>query len=349
MEFLSRDQFRAAVKLRDNYCCVICGKKESNECNIDAHHILERRLWANGGYIINNGVSLCHDHHILAEQTILSCNELREAAGITTIVLPEHLYNDADFTYDKWGNIIISNGVRLKGELFFDQSVQKILTEGGVMDMFLEHIKYPRTMHCPWSNPSKDDRVIHDISRFDGTEVLVTEKMDGENTTVYSDYIHARSLSGINGEDHSYVKTLQARIGHDIPKGWRICGENMAAQHSIKYDNLETYFYVFSIWNERNNCLSWDETLEWVELLNLRTVPILYRGIYDEKIIQSLWNESMRDYREGYVVRITDSFSYADFRKVLMKFVRPSHVNTDTHWRHRQFCPNKLRDGVKLW
>jgi hypothetical protein len=35
---------------------------------------------------------------------------------------------------------------------------------------------------------------------------------------------------------------------------------------------------VFSIWNEQN-ALSWDETVEWAELLGLFTVPVLWRGI----------------------------------------------------------------------
>ena len=31
--------------------------------------------------------------------------------------------------------------------------------------------------------------------------------------------------------------------------------------HSIAYDALPAHFLVFSIWNERNECLSWDETV----------------------------------------------------------------------------------------
>ena len=31
---------------------------------VDAHHLLERRLWPDGGYHLDNGVSLCAEHHL---------------------------------------------------------------------------------------------------------------------------------------------------------------------------------------------------------------------------------------------------------------------------------------------
>ncbi len=127
---LSREQFRNGVFERDNNQCVIC----KDPTDLVAHHIMERRLWSDGGYYISNGASLCEKDHILAEQTVLSCEEIREAAGITVILLPPRLYQDT--RYEKWGNIILPDGRRLKGELFFDSSVQKILKSGGVLGHF---------------------------------------------------------------------------------------------------------------------------------------------------------------------------------------------------------------------
>lgn len=59
----TRDEFREKVFSRDNSLCVICGKPAK-----DAHHIIERRLFTDGGYYLDNGASLCETHHILAEQ-----------------------------------------------------------------------------------------------------------------------------------------------------------------------------------------------------------------------------------------------------------------------------------------
>jgi hypothetical protein len=60
------------------------------------------------------------------------------------------------------------------------------------------HTKYPRTWHLPDSpNRGADGDHAHaDYSTFDGREVVVTEKLDGENTTIYADgHSHARSVS----------------------------------------------------------------------------------------------------------------------------------------------------------
>ena len=60
------------------------------------------------------------------------------------------------------------------------------------------YYKYPRTPHLPFSpGGTKDDRRLRDINCFVGKEVVVTEKMDGENTSIYRDYYHARSINSI--------------------------------------------------------------------------------------------------------------------------------------------------------
>src|SRR5690242_12675496 len=105
-ELLTRDEFREGVFARDKNQCVHCGAPAK-----DAHHIIERRLWPDGGYYLDNGASLCGDCHLLAEQTLLSCDQIRKEAGIEIILLPPHLYDD--FEYDKWGNIVLPNGRRL--------------------------------------------------------------------------------------------------------------------------------------------------------------------------------------------------------------------------------------------
>src|SRR5438132_10064447 len=93
---LSRNAFRAGVFARDDRKCVVCERAA-----VDAHHLIERRLWPDGGYYLDNGVSLCAVHHKMAEETLISPEELRQLAGITRIVLPPHL--DRDERWTKWG------------------------------------------------------------------------------------------------------------------------------------------------------------------------------------------------------------------------------------------------------
>ncbi|MEI8604633.1 RNA ligase family protein [Pseudoalteromonas sp. B160] len=45
-------------------------------------------------------------------------------------------------------------------------------------------VKYPRTPHLPWSPGATEDDIHQgNLSCFANKQVVVTEKMDGENTT----------------------------------------------------------------------------------------------------------------------------------------------------------------------
>lgn len=208
----------------------------------------------------------------------------------------------------------------------------------------LSRYKYPRTYHLEFSHPSSDDKIMKDYSSLQGEDIIVTEKLDGENTTLYSDYAHARSLEVLKGDDRSWVKSIHAQIARDIPSGWRICGENVYAQHSIAYENLESYFYVFSIWTNENICLSWKDTLIWCELLNLKSVPELYRGKFDLSILRNLALELDCNVCEGFVVRPLKQFHYSDFNKLVGKWVRENHVQSSRHWRTQPIVPNVLKE-----
>lgn len=114
-------------------------------------------------------------------------------------------------------------------------------------------------MHLPWSRGyTDDDKILRNTDHFTGQEVVITEKMDGENTTMYPGFIHARSLDSKDHPSRHYVKTLHGGIKYLIPEGYRLCGENVYAKHSLLYSALPSYFMLFSVWNELNVCLSWD-------------------------------------------------------------------------------------------
>jgi len=329
---LTRDQFREGVFARDQHRCVVCKAPA-----VDAHHIIERRLWPDGGYYLENGASVCTEHHLACERTTISVEEIRDAAGIARAVLPAHLYPDQ--SYDKWGNPILPNGQRSKGELFHDESVQKVLRDGGALELFGDRVKYPRTHHLPWSpGIHDDDRVLASMDGFVGKRVIVTEKMDGENTTGYCDgYIHARSIDGRSHITRDWVKAYWAQRASDLPEAWRLCGENLFAVHSIHYDALPSLFLAFSIWNEHNVCLGWDESVEWFALLGVPHVPVLYDGVYDEAKIKALYDGKLdHERREGYVLRVADAIPFAQFRTHVGKFVRKDHIQTAPHnWMRR--------------
>lgn len=209
----------------------------------------------------------------------------------------------------------------------------------------MERVKYARTPHLPWSPGStNDDKVLDNVDHFIGKEVIVTLKMDGENTTVYKDYMHARSLDSRGHISRDWLKAEAPKWRHLIPDGWRVCGENLYAQHTIHYENLLSYFYIFSVWDQNNVAVTWDETVEWCHEFNMPHVPILYRGQFNEDALRGLcYNYFDGNEMEGFVVRLTNSFPYNDFSSSIAKYVRPNHVQTDEHWMMQKVVKNGLK------
>ncbi len=211
----------------------------------------------------------------------------------------------------------------------------------------MERHKYPRTPHIPWSDGgTKNDRRLIDVQHLCDKEIIVSEKLDGENTTLYSDHYHARSIDSRHHPSQSYVKGIHASIAHDIPPGWRICGENVFARHSIAYSSLTAFFYVFAVYNEDNICLSWNDTCDFCACLGLENVPVLYEGKWDESRIRTCFSGRSTftgSAQEGYVVRVASAFPFEAHERNTGKFVRANHVQTNSHWKTEQVIPNLLR------
>ena len=212
-------------------------------------------------------------------------------------------------------------------------------------------VHYPRTPHLPWSpGATADDVRVGNLSGLAGRRVVITEKLDGENTTLYRDGLHARSLDSAHHPSRAWVKALHGRIAGRIPEDWRICGENLFARHSIPYSDLDGYFYGFSVWNG-DRCLDWDTTVRFLRNLGIPTPRVLYRGTFDfadERGLNKAFRLDLRR-QEGYVVRAEESFAYNDFGSQVAKWVRPSHVQTDTHWMFAEVVPNGLGATAPLW
>lgn len=77
-------------------------------------------------------------------------------------------------------------------------------------------------------------------------------------------------------------------------------------------------------------------------MLGLEMVPILHRGLWNEKLIRNLYQPAYDgNAMEGYVVRVARSFSYGEFRRVMGKYVKPNFA-PGRHNYHRQFIANEL-------
>ena len=122
----------------------------------------------------------------------------------------------------------------------------------------------------------------------------------------------------------------------------RVCGESMYAEHSIRYEELDTFFYAFSMWTNDNVCLDWEAFIHYCTEFNIQHVPVLYDGIFDYNKIKEIYEGLDFEKQEGLVCRVADAFLYDEFQTYTAKAVRPAHVSTDEHWK-KTWKPNKLK------
>jgi len=218
--------------------------------------------------------------------------------------------------------------------------------------------KYNRTFHLPWSpGGTNDDKRATSVERLVGQPIVITEKMDGSNTSLEAEGCFARTHSGPPSHtSFDGLKALHASIKHKIPKGLQLFGEWCYARHSIEYNELPGYFLLFGareigptedfdpIWT------SWEFVELWAEELGVPTVPVLFKGqISSEKELKELVESLMIQpsvcggIREGVVVRIACGFTNLSFPSHIMKCVRSNHVQTSEHWKDQEIIKNKLK------
>lgn len=92
-----RELFRDSCYKRDGFRCAMCFMKSSGEkCHeeLDAHHITDRSIMPNGGYVKENGISLCPECHIKAEV-------FHSTGTAYPGYAPEDLYKKIKSSYEK--------------------------------------------------------------------------------------------------------------------------------------------------------------------------------------------------------------------------------------------------------
>lgn len=207
-------------------------------------------------------------------------------------------------------------------------------------------MKYPRTPHLSYS-PGKqsDDIKLSNDNHFHNSIVVVTEKLDGENSSLHFDKIHARSLDSNNHPSRNYLKNFYSSIQHKIPEDLQIIVENVYAKHSIFYDKLTSFQYFIGAIDKKSNIfLSYEECLLWAEDLNIPFTPVYFVGKYEEFDYKKHIPKTSKfgDEIEGFVIRNINDFHINDFDKNVAKYVRKGHVQTDEHWT-KNWIPNRLK------
>ena len=91
--------------------------------------------------------------------------------------------------------------------------------------------------------------------------------------------MYARTVnSEVTHPSFGPVKQLAAQVSFILPDNIQLFGENMFGIHSIEYDRLESYMYVFAALRDGSEWLSWNELTELAEEMGLCVVPVVARG-----------------------------------------------------------------------
>jgi hypothetical protein len=211
--------------------------------------------------------------------------------------------------------------------------------------------KYNRTYHLPFSpGATSDDKISRNIDSLLGVDIVITEKLDGENTGMTDNGVYARSHAAFTTSPWSrevrqlYDMKVRGNLGEEV----FLFGENLEGIHSIEYTNLKSYFYIFGV-RDNNIWIPWKSVEEYSYLLDIPTVPVLFRGkVESEKELKALVEKLVSEpsklggEREGIVIRNSGMFHNDDFKDNVMKWVRKDHVTTDEHWT-RNWQKSKLK------
>jgi hypothetical protein len=339
----TRKSFRDVVFKRDNYTCIV---PWCNQTAQDSHHIVERALWNDGGYIPDNGASVCETHHRAAEDNTIPPQAFWRWAGITEPPLPDGI---EDIHVNKWGDALES-------------------------PPWKEHrktIKYPSTRHLPWSHGRDTDDTAHtEVEWALNVPLVATLKMDGGNACLLKDTdepVRARNGRQADKDHFDMAKQMywEEDLYSDIPEHLQIFGEWLYAKHSIHYGcncdepcedigpALRDYFQVFGVYDVRFDIwLGWEETVAIADALGLTVAPpatdSYHVGSFDN--VQEFWDffyelsqEVVAQGHEGIVVRSAYPFHYGQIGERLGKYVREGHVKDDeTHWSNRPLVRNEL-------
>lgn len=359
-----RAQFREQCLERDNHECIVpwCGNDPD-----DVHHIIERAEWEDGGYIPENGASVCNKHHQYAEENHIPPQSFWWWLRDNNPVTPEGMSHQVN----KWGQA-------------FESPPHKELRE---------RIKYQSSRHMLplyWHESNgvaetrlnNDDTGLEVLDNFIDIPLVITQKMDGSNCMLVSDVDNpVRARNGKRPEDS--MRPLhrdgglywQQRVHEKLPDRLQVFGEWLLAKHSIHYgcdcdepcedigpslsnltgvDDNRSYFQVFGVYDKQLDLwLSWPETETVAKELGFPTTPVIYCEDSTEQPTYKSVHEARNDLiekahsvvdngGEGIVVRSKYPFHYGQFGQRLGKYVRENHVKTDEHWSHKEVVENQI-------
>jgi len=368
---MSRQDFREQVCKRDGGECIVpsCSSNVTPEPNEpgEQHHIIERELWEDGGYILKNGASVCSRHHQYAETNDIPPQAFWWWIGIKSPSTPNRVDT---WQVNKWGDEFKTPAWEDLREYIKYQSTRHLMPLYWHDD---ETVAQERTEH--------DDTGLQTIDDFVDVPLVIMHKMDGGNMMLVNDQdtpVRARNGSSSKDTMELMYDDLYWRneVHEKISERIQVFGEWLWAKHSIHYgcdcddecddvgpalttlvdyDDERAYFQIFGVYDtDLNLWLSWPEVKQVAEKLAFPTVPVIYEEDDADEATFKTEAEARRTLikharnvidngGEGIVVRSKFPYHYCEFGRRVGKYVRENHVDDDEkHWSKRNVKVNQL-------
>lgn len=194
-------------------------------------------------------------------------------------------------------------------------------------------MKYPKTLHLPDSPSRKESAFFTPYKNFEGTDLIITEKLDGANVGLSRRRLFSRSGETPKHSSFDRLKALHAAIRWRLPANITYYGEWCEAIHHFKYTRMSHdttgRFFVFAIYDSYSEeFLSWSDTVYISKVMGLITVPPLafsneFKSFSDLR--DSLYKfldepSALGGEREGVVIRKVNAFPVREFQNSVAKY-----------------------------
>lgn len=219
---------------------------------------------------------------------------------------------------------------------------------------------YPRIAHLVQGLGTPDDRVLPSTVSGDllDSEVIVEEKLDGANVSIWVDDDGrlscatragpgARDRAGQLGPLRAWLAANDARL-RDMLGDWPVVyAEWLLLAHSVSYDRLPSYLVVLDLWDPDEGFADVEDRDELSDRVNVPHPPRLWRGVprsverLEHLITRSAWGAEPS---EGVIVRRVGAGEPR-----MAKLLRPGFLHLgDEHWMAGR-PRNRLAGGVVSW
>ncbi|MBI3712175.1 MAG: RNA ligase family protein [Burkholderiales bacterium] len=222
-----------------------------------------------------------------------------------------------------------------------------------------DFFRFPHTQHLFWlgHDTPRNDKVLTqtEVAAMLLGDVVVEEKLDGanvgfslsldgglrvQNRGQYLTAMHAGQFLRLPEWMAQHSEGLYAALKPNLV----LFGEWCAARHSLDYDALSDWFFLFDVYDRiagrfwsspRRNALAC--------MSGLVTVPQVLQGKVTVSTLTQLVVTVPSHFRQGALEGVVIRRESTDWCDARAKLVRPDFAQTiDTHWRTRSIEWNRL-------